>query len=289
MELRFGPGQEFRKALERRKCLIAAHRGCWGGPLIQNTLPAFALALRRGADILETDVCLSADGELFCFHDGSEKQVFGREMDLREMPLASIRALRPLNAYGQEVSAVVPTLEEVLRFALERGTFLNIDRAWDYFDRVCALLDRYPEAEERCILKAPVRKGRAAMAYLGARKVKYMFMPIVYTPEELEEALSYAGVKTVAAEVIASGGESALYGKEAADRIHEAGLCLWVNALCLGERKKDRLYGCLDDPGSLENPALGWGEMMKIGADVIQTDWPDLVREERERFFGKQG
>ena len=286
MELRFGPGRLLREAVERKKCLIAAHRGCWGGPVVQNTLPAFALALRRGADILETDVCLSADGELFCFHDGSEQQVFGREMDLREKPLAQIRALRALNAYGQEVSAVIPTLEETLRFALEHRAFLNIDRAWDHFDRVCALLDRYPEAAERCILKAPMRKGRAAMAYLAQRKVKYMFMPIVYTPQELEEALTYTGVNTVAAEVIASGGDSALYGEAAAERIHGAGLCLWVNALCLGEREKDRLYGRLDDPASLEDPGRGWGEMMRIGADMIQTDWPDLVREERRRQFG---
>ena len=275
------------RALKEKHCLIAAHRGSWGGPVLQNTLPAYALALRRGADILETDVCLSADGEMLCFHDGSEREVFGREFDIRTLPLSGVRALRPLNAYGQETGDIIPTLEETLRFALDREAFLNVDRAWDALDRVCSLLDRYPEARERCILKAPMRKARRALSFLDAHRVKYMFMPIVYTWAEVEEALEWTGVNTVGLEMISSGPEDPLFGAEAMARVHAAGLFVWVNTLRLGERKKDRLYGDLDDFGSLENPGAGWGSLMEMGADVLQTDFADLVRAERERRYGR--
>jgi glycerophosphoryl diester phosphodiesterase len=53
---------------ERRgKALIVAHRGDGLAP--ENTRTAFRQARQAGADMIETDVQLSADGQLFLFHD----------------------------------------------------------------------------------------------------------------------------------------------------------------------------------------------------------------------------
>ena len=48
--------------------MILAHRGASDGRL-ENTLPAFAHAIERGADGVELDVQLSRDGEVVVFHD----------------------------------------------------------------------------------------------------------------------------------------------------------------------------------------------------------------------------
>jgi glycerophosphoryl diester phosphodiesterase len=47
---------------------VFAHRGCTDG-LVENTLEAFAEARRRGADGVELDVRLTADGALAVHHD----------------------------------------------------------------------------------------------------------------------------------------------------------------------------------------------------------------------------
>lgn len=53
--------------------LLAAHRGVAGGNIPCNTLVAYEIALRQGADIVELDVARSADGVLFVFHPGMER------------------------------------------------------------------------------------------------------------------------------------------------------------------------------------------------------------------------
>ena len=52
--------------------LIAAHRGVCGGNIPCNTIQAFDIALRQGADIIELDVTRSSDGKMFVFHPGKE-------------------------------------------------------------------------------------------------------------------------------------------------------------------------------------------------------------------------
>ena len=55
---------------------IAAHRGAL--PLLENTLPALALAVAEGADLLEFDVQATADSILVLFHDADLGRLAGR-------------------------------------------------------------------------------------------------------------------------------------------------------------------------------------------------------------------
>lgn len=75
-----------------------AHRGA-RAHAPENTLEAFTLALRLGATGLESDVWLTADGEVVLDHDGV---VGGR---LRRRPVRSARR--------SELPAYVPTLDEL--------------------------------------------------------------------------------------------------------------------------------------------------------------------------------
>src|SRR5688572_4120243 len=75
-----------------------AHRGA-RAHAPENTLEAFSLALRLGATGLESDVWLTADGEVVLDHDG---QVGGR---LRRQDLATVRRA--------DLPAHIPTLEDL--------------------------------------------------------------------------------------------------------------------------------------------------------------------------------
>ena len=52
----------------RTQPAIVAHRGA-SHDAPENTLEAFDLAWQQGADIIEGDFQLTADGEIVCYHD----------------------------------------------------------------------------------------------------------------------------------------------------------------------------------------------------------------------------
>ena len=62
--------------------LVAAHRGTSGGNIPPNSIAAFDIALKEGADILEMDLFQSIDGELFVFHTGMEPSHLDRHIPL---------------------------------------------------------------------------------------------------------------------------------------------------------------------------------------------------------------
>lgn len=69
---------------------IIAHRGLWGGNIIQNTREAAELSIRAGADIIEIDICKSKDGVYYLFHNGMEKYLLGTEEPLQNITSKTI-------------------------------------------------------------------------------------------------------------------------------------------------------------------------------------------------------
>ena len=66
----------------------------------ENTISAFQRALQDGADLIETDLHLSADGVFMCIHDGTvDRTTDGRgavaEMSLSELKTLNAAATRP--------------------------------------------------------------------------------------------------------------------------------------------------------------------------------------------------
>ena len=269
----------------RNKVLICAHRGSWHGNIIQNTTLAYKAALMQGADIVETDTSMSYDGEVFSMHDGVEWRLLGRNRKAQYLTADQIAHGQTLNALGEPSSHCVQRLEEVLAY-LCHGELLNVDRVWRAGDKVLPILDRFPHMAQQAIVKAPL-KERQILEQLNEHPVKYMFMPICYNLAEVEAALQYKDVNMVGVELIASSTADELYQDDSIAYMHSKGLFCWANALTLTDVPLYLpLYGDLDDDRSIaEAPANGWGRMMDKGIDVIQTDWPALVKNYRaERF-----
>jgi glycerophosphoryl diester phosphodiesterase len=105
---------------------IIAHRGaCAYAP--ENTLAAFDLALRQGADAIELDAKLSADGEVVVFHDQTLERTTGASGRVGKTPLKEIRQLDAGShfdvAYRGEK---IPTLDEVFE-AVGRLLYINVE------------------------------------------------------------------------------------------------------------------------------------------------------------------
>ena len=105
--------------------MIVAHRGS-SAQAPENTLPAFQLAWKQGADAIETDLQLTKDGHIVCFHDKDTKRLAGQQLaianatleELRQLdvgriqPQDSERALRSWNG-DQYKGTRIPTIAEV--------------------------------------------------------------------------------------------------------------------------------------------------------------------------------
>lgn len=278
--------QLLNEKFHQKQVLICAHRGSWHGNVIQNTTMAYQAALMQGADIVETDTTASIDGEVFSIHDGVEPRLFGWKRNSSHLTAEQISAFQPFNSLGEPSSHHVQTLEEVLRF-LKNGTLINIDRTWRAAGKVPALLDRFPYMLQQAILKAPLAH-REVIDQLENHPNKYMFMPICYSLADVDAVLAYKNLNIVGVELIAFTPQDELYSDEAIQYIHSKNLFTWVNALTLTDVSPYQpLYGDLDDDISiLEGPERGWGRLFDKHIDVIQTDWPAIVRNYRQERLG---
>ena len=269
------------RKFEENKVLICAHRGSSHGNIIQNTTMAYKAAIMQGADIVETDTTATSDGIVLSIHDGIEKHLLQRDRNATEMTAEEIQSIAPTNAVGEPSDYHIQTLSEVFDY-LRHDELINVDRTWRAHGLVLPILDRYPHMARQAILKAPL-KYRVFMEELNSHPVKYMFMPICYTLQEVEEVLQFDDLNLVGVELIARTPQDELFSDEAVRYIHSKNLFCWVNALTLYERKmKPDLYGGLDDDLSIcKGPEYGWGKLIDKGIDVIQTDWPAILKEFR--------
>ena len=71
----------------RKLPLIVAHRGA-SHDAPENTLAAFNLAWKQGADGIEGDFFLSQDGHLVCIHDKDTTRFTGKKLVVNNTPLA---------------------------------------------------------------------------------------------------------------------------------------------------------------------------------------------------------
>jgi len=106
--------------------IIIAHRGA-SAHAPENTLAAFELALAEGADAIEMDAKLSADGHAVAIHDMTVDRTTGAHGKVKELTLASLRALDAGSLFSASFhSEKIPLLEEVFE-AVGKRAFINVE------------------------------------------------------------------------------------------------------------------------------------------------------------------
>jgi glycerophosphoryl diester phosphodiesterase len=246
--------------------LLFAHRGAPGEHL-ENTLPAFRSALALGADVLELDVRMSADGHVFVSHDPTGKRVFGVDQAVSSSTFAQIKHWRTKGSTGELYEPA--TLPEVLEAFPHVA--LNVDVKQERPDMLTALFDEIlgHAAEERVLLtsfsarvlariralgyQGPLGMSRvdAALFLLGPRAPR--MLPL-HRAHRLQIPLHYAKLN--------------LSTRACIERAHAAGLLVdyWV----------------VNDPAEAER-------LLDLGADGIVTDDPARISEVFARHIRTRG
>ena len=221
--------------LDKKNVLIAVHRGTWGGNIIENTIPAYKMALSMGADLFECDVAMSTDGIIYTFHDGGEPRLLGEMKNIRTISSEEIDKQIYKNSIGEPSGVSVGRLEEVFTSFTHHELF-NIDRGWDFLPQIDALMCQYPKTIRQAIIKTPVKD--CYLEFFQNCPTKYMYMPIAYSMEDVKKALAWPDINIVGVELIARTKEEELFQKENIDWIKEQDLYVWVNAITLSNEKK---------------------------------------------------
>lgn len=284
-------------AFSRKPVLVMAHRGVAGANIVDNTVEAFDVALRHGADIVEADVCATLDGDLFVLHDGLEPVVLGQEQSIVRMHTADVRKLRYLNRNGARIDHPINTFDEVLEHLKDR-CIVNVDRGWVCWDSIFKAVRRHG-MEDQILFKSPPEKRY--LRQIAEQPEPFMYMPVAWFPEEVELAESYE-LNMVAVEVFGYREQAPIMGEEFLSRMRDKGVARLISTLTLanpvtdeviarwsgqgrGEDKKVTMADAVvdrnvllagghdDDTSILGDPDNGWGWLVERGFNVLQTDW----------------
>lgn len=145
--------------------LVIAHRGA-SAEAPENSLSAFALALEQGADGIELDVQLSADGWPIVMHDARVDRTTNGQGYVANLTLAQLRTLD--GGDGRSV----PTLDEVFE-AFGPALLYNVelkDRGWRDHGLLASVADRIEghHLEDRVLVSSfnpmTIRRARRHLA-----------------------------------------------------------------------------------------------------------------------------
>lgn len=105
---------------------VFAHRGA-SAYAPENTLAAFELALRQGADAIELDAKLTKDGQVVVFHDQTIERTTGGTGRVKDLTLAELRKLDAGSHFDVAFQGeLIPTLDEVFK-AVGQLTYINVE------------------------------------------------------------------------------------------------------------------------------------------------------------------
>jgi glycerophosphoryl diester phosphodiesterase len=144
---------------------VAAHRG-FSEKYPANTMEAFRAALDAGADETETDVRVSADGELVLIHDETADRTTDGTGKICEMTLSELKKLDAGVKKGEEFAgAKIPTLRELFELVKDHPTMtLDLElkeypigdweeKSFYTCDKIIEMVEEY-DFSERCVINS---------------------------------------------------------------------------------------------------------------------------------------
>lgn len=258
---------DLRKTLlskDRSYVFVAAHRGDWRNAP-ENSLQAIDFALKKGVDIVEIDVKMTADSQLIVMHDKTVDRTTNGKGKIEEMTLEQIKKLRLRQGNGVVTVHAVPTLEEAMSMAKGRG-LVNIDQGEKYLKEIYPILVKTGTVDQ-VVLKGGLSYEKLKATF-GDLINKFIYMPIVVldkpdAQQKIEVFLNE--LKPCAIEYCFKQDNYPIID-ELAKFDQKNGARVWINSLW------PSLCGPHDDEAALANPDAAYGWMLKKGATLIQTD-----------------
>lgn len=262
----------------REKMIVVAHRGAFGGNIPCNTVTSYEIALKQGADMIEIDVEMSADGKLYIFHPKMEPHHLNHKEYIRNMTSDEIAKLRYVNYDRTPTQFGVNTLDEVLE-TFKGRCYINVDKFWGHPKEIYEAIKRHGMIDQIVVKSAPSDKVFEVLEEVAP---ELPFMPIVSNTHPLHEQLMHSKLNYVGAEVLFEDENAEVASPAFLDKMHRDGKLVWVNAI-IYNYKAQLAAGHSDDTALSSDPEAGWGWLARRGFDIIQTDWTGMLRDYLDR------
>ncbi len=257
----------------KEKILIVAHRGTFGGNIPCNVIPAYETALRQGADMIEVDVDMTADGTLVIFHPGMESSHLGIDRRISEMTDAEVATCRYVNYDRVPTQFGIETLDDVLE-TFKNRCYINVDKFWGHPREIYAAIKRHGMVDQMLVKSAP---SDAVLDALAEVAPELPFMPVVKSTHPLHERLMNSGLNYIGAEVLFDSENAEVASPAFLERMHRDGKLVWVNSI-IYDHKVQLAAAHSDDTALCGDPDFAWGWLARHGFDIIQTDWPLMLK-----------
>lgn len=248
--------------------MVASHRGDWRNAP-ENSVQAIKNCIGMGVDIVEIDVRLTKDSVPVLMHDATIDRTSNGTGKVADWTLDSLRTLNLLNGCNIATRHKIPTLEEAM-LAAKGQILINLDKCSGYMDKV------YPVLLKTGTVNLAIFKGTKNIDDVrhqyGVLLDKIIFMPILDEktpglPGFVDDYLTE--YKATAFEVLFTDDNSQMF--EVIKSIKKRNSRVWVNTLW------ESLCGLHDDDLAVDDPDAAWGWVVERGANIIQTDRPELL------------
>ncbi|MEE1137253.1 MAG: glycerophosphodiester phosphodiesterase family protein [Acutalibacteraceae bacterium] len=252
--------------------IVVAHRGTSGGNIPCNTMAAYEIALKQGADMIEVDVSCSRDGKLFLFHPGMEREHLNKCTNLKLMKYENITKLHYSNYDRTPTQFTIAGFDDFLEQFKDR-CFINIDKFWDNPEKIYECIKRHGMTEQMLVKSKPSKKVFEVLRQLCP---ELPYIPIVSEKHPMHKELMDMGINYIGAEVLFKKDDSYIASDEFIDMMHRDGKYVWMNAI-IYDYKEQLSGGHSDDSALTVSEDYGWGWMADKGVDFIQTDWTMML------------
>ncbi len=250
------------------KVSIVGHRGAIEcAP--ENTLAAFSEGLAQGADIIELDVQLSADGQVVVFHNEWLDRTTNGRGRMTDKTLAELKALDAGSWFDERFAGEpIPTLKEALTWAKGRVPLFVELKYSEYVDLAAQLAQVRSDKKEIVHDEA---LAAAVVAQIAAQGMADQVMVISFNYRALHQArLRAPGLAT-----------GALYGLPVADPV-ELARAIGANALMPMHYLVTPEFVALCHAAGLAvhtwGPMADYAALSAAGVDCMNADHPAQVR-----------
>jgi glycerophosphoryl diester phosphodiesterase len=243
------------RCVARPEVLVIAHRGD-SKVAPENTLPAFASAVKAGADLVELDYYHSADGIPVVFHDAELDRATnavrlwgGEKIKLNSKSLAELKLLDAGSWFGPKFSGTrIPTLDEALD-TIQAGSLTLIERKGGE-PATCIELLKQKKLLDQVVVQAFDWDYLTGCHQIAPDLVLAALSDKECTPEKLDQ-IAKTGARIV-------GWEDKFTNDQSIAAIHARGWKAWV--------------WTVDDPKRID-------QLVKAKVDGIITNRPALARQ----------
>ena len=260
------------KAKENR--IIIAHRGVSGGNIPCNTMAAYEIALKQGADMIEVDVSSSADGKLFLFHPMMELSHLGKPLLLSALPYSIIKKLHYVNYDRSQTQFNLADFDAFLE-QFKGRCYINIDKFWSNPEKIYKAIKRH-NMTDQILVKSKLTKDGRVLDLMENMAPELAFMPIVNDTYALHGEVKKRNINYVGVECCFKKDTAEVASEEFIEKMHCDNVLVWSNSIIFSH-KVQLAGGHSDDTALTESEEKGWGWLADRGFDMIQTDWPGML------------